>query len=116
MSASYQCRIIEEETSQQIFTRVARHLLEQGEQSLSFDRCAYRGEEGRSCAVGCLISDEEYDQGMEGRSVEYVFDISEGAKADLLEGLQCIHDVSSPEKWRSRLEKLASDYNLKWEL
>jgi len=50
-------------TLQETFDKVARHLLTQQAKAEQPDgNCAYRGEHGRKCAVGCLISDEEYEQ------------------------------------------------------
>lgn len=57
-------------TRQEIFDKVARHLVTQGKRSmLSSKDCAYRGCGGTSCAVGCLIDDEFYDERFEGMSV-----------------------------------------------
>ena len=48
---------------QELFDKIATHLLTQGARSEnSLGKCLYRGEFGRKCAVGCLISDEEYEQ------------------------------------------------------
>lgn len=57
-------------TPQQAFDRVAKHLLEQGRKSMGTmpdgsSACAYRGEDGTACAVGCLIPDECYDEVLE---------------------------------------------------
>lgn len=48
---------------QEVFTKVATHLLKQGRRALfaeknGFRSCAYRGDNGTKCAVGCLIKDE----------------------------------------------------------
>lgn len=67
-------------TPQEIFDKVATHLLTQnhkaqtlladtnGDSSLA---CAYRSYDGRSCAVGCLIPDDMYDPAIEGTSIDY---------------------------------------------
>ena len=46
------------------------HLIKQGRKSTGakWDGCAYRGDQGTMCAVGCLISDEEYVPEMEYKS------------------------------------------------
>jgi len=55
-------------TPQQIFDKVATHLMTQGKQAHNErNECVYRGLGGTSCAMGCLIPDECYDQGMEDR-------------------------------------------------
>lgn len=53
--------------AQQVFDKVADHLWTQGVPSIDAlsGYCMYRGEEGRSCAVGCLIPDDVYSQSME---------------------------------------------------
>ncbi len=59
-----------------VFNYVVDHLRLQGKQSrighgaAGFgDICAYRGDEGAMCAVGALITDDEYDREWEGRGV-----------------------------------------------
>lgn len=47
--------------AQEIFDKVVNHLRKQGHRSLSEDgRCLYRGSNGDKCAIGCIISDEDY--------------------------------------------------------
>lgn len=55
---------------QSLFDRVVEHLYKQGRQAMSAAAggCAYRGDNGLKCAVGCLIADEHYDPRMEGGS------------------------------------------------
>ena len=113
---------------QTIFDRVAAHLLAQGRPSLSATRlgvCAYRGENGLRCAVGCLIDDAHYSEALEGYSVE-LGDVLRAVKsslglglqplaprtADLLGDLQLLHDRTPPEKWREGLKELARQYDL----
>ena len=55
-------------TQQQIFDKVATHLLTQGAKSMMGDTCRYRGSNGAKCAVGCLIKDDHYDPILELRS------------------------------------------------
>lgn len=54
--------------------RIAAHLAAQRGRAVSADKaCAYRGADQTMCAVGCLIPDEVYDPGMEGKSALEVF-------------------------------------------
>lgn len=54
-------------TNQEIFDKVATHLLSQGKRSaLGGVGCAYRGDGGLQCAIGCLIPDELYRYELEG--------------------------------------------------
>lgn len=61
-------------TRQEIFNQVAEHLMTQGAQSVirskNLERiCAYRGDGGLKCAIGCLIPDDYYSPDMEGAGV-----------------------------------------------
>ena len=109
---------------QTVFNKVAAHLLAQREQSLTADgRCAYRGQNGRRCAVGCLINDEHYHSALEDKTTP----ITEAFKAVenslglprlsprlvfLLEELQVLHDHTPPSTWREELKELAHQYEL----
>lgn len=61
--------------TQEIFNTVATHLLTQNARSMGTAPqmegrgCLYRGENGRMCAVGCLIKDEFYDPILENEPV-----------------------------------------------
>lgn len=117
-------------SAQQIFDRVATHLLTQGRRSLRFrpgsslpEGCAYRGTEGLRCAIGCLISDESYDPRMEGRSVHYLVEDNAGRATfpdleplwphyELLRRLQKVHDESEPPFWLGQLRAIASEFGL----
>ena len=61
---------------------VAKHLLKQNKKSIlnigdnNYESYAYRASDGKSkCAVGSIISDEEYSKEMEGNSPSTVYDI-----------------------------------------
>lgn len=121
-------------TPQEIFEKVSRHLLTQNKRSMlvvpgdSTDHgCAYRGQDGLRCAVGCLITDEVYEEaktsipkseyafpGLEEFSVvdDCVIDalVKSGvvnAYSSLpftfLNVLQHTHDVIPPAGWRKEL-------------
>ena len=117
-------------TLQSIFTRVSEHLLAQNAKAVASDgvSCAYRGEDGLKCAVGCLITDEFYKDSLEGVSISnsdavlYAVIDSLGfsrkeiglkgaaALRRVLYGLQQIHDGSEPDKWPARLAELATTF------
>lgn len=103
---------------QDIFNQVAIHLINQNEKSTSFDgRCAYRGDNDLKCAVGCLITDDEYLPNMENLSIVTIVKrfstLSRFSKfIDLLQDLQRIHDVIPIENWRDELVKVTTKYNL----
>ncbi len=86
----------ENPTPQSIFDKVATHLFEQGRPALNGNSCAYRGEEGRVCAIGCLITDEQYDRRMESKAGYAVLrdhPLQDLRPFDeLLDELQVVHD------------------------
>ncbi len=116
-------------TPQEIFDKVATHLLSQNVKSQDAMRCVYRGPFGRKCAVGVLIPDELYQPIMEGRQVQDFSDAfgACGTKAlraaldvvgilptemQLLQALQNTHDGYDPREWMVQLGALAMQFGL----
>lgn len=109
-------------TEQQIFDQVAKHLLKQMRKSYLLDSataCAYRGEQGTMCAVGCLLT--EYDPGIERKTVYVIFrdypEIAEAAGINkdhiaLITRLQTMHDFRSVDGWFDRLAEIAKEFKL----
>ena len=113
----------------EIFDRVKTHLLTQNAKSMSDGRCAYRGDGGRTCALGCLIPDEKYSRKFEGLSpTAYVnadaladsarrpfadqtltkvlqeeTGASSGEDVTWLRRLQYIHDQTPVQEWETAL-------------
>ena len=91
-------------TNQEIFDIVAAHLIKQNHQATKGSNCAYRGEGGTMCAIGCLIKDEFYTEKLEGQTIydDVVFvavskSLNIGIKdnlflKELLSDLQVFHD------------------------
>lgn len=112
-------------TQQEIFDKVAAHLLQQNRRAEGNGGgfCAYRGDHGLKCAIGCLIPDERYLPEMEGRGASQIFyDFPYLAKAmgvdykrdgALLRELQRIHDWQPVRFWRDRLNAVARSCELK---
>lgn len=104
-------------SEQTIFDTVAKHLLTQGERAFDTQRgaCRYLADDGKMCAVGCLIADDEYNTSMEGASVEAVFRVAGLTPAHyyLLDALQSIHDSGHPRNWKVNLRNLAVRRGLK---
>lgn len=113
-------------TRQKIYNKVRDHLLKQNAKSRRGSGCAYRGDNGRMCAVGCLISNAKYSPRMEGTRVGALY--SPHAKAvygfaplsrpsestcSLLMSLQDVHDHSHPPQWPEKLRSVALAYGLK---
>lgn len=110
---------------QEIFDRVAKHLLTQNAKSINTDNgrpeCRYRSNDGLKCAVGCLIPDEFYTSSMEGvgiRNLKVSGPLRRAGVVDTQEdlnflfSLQRIHDDSPPEEWSYRLAILARQHDL----
>jgi hypothetical protein len=107
--------------AQEIFDTVVTHLLTQNEQSVGMDgECLYRGPGGLKCAVGALITDDEYSIDMEENSAATVilrFNLDRfSAHTDLLDELQSIHDLCSPSNWPERLYTFALIHGLNTEV
>lgn len=117
---------------QEIFDKVATHLITQGKQSLCYWRqtewsqpdlgCAYRGDDGTMCAAGCLIPDDEYSRAFEGMPWNCIWkEVPSFANAsfedhDLIGSLQGVHDDewswNSPETLKVELGVVANLYGL----
>ena len=85
-----------------IFDYVVLHLRKQGSRSLTEDQtCAYRGANGTMCAVGAIMSDDEYESSFENRSIDELvyenrlppsFENRIKSNLDMLSDLQYFHD------------------------
>lgn len=125
--------------TQQIFDKVATHLLTQNRQAMTLGGCMYRAEDGAMCAVGCLINDNEYTEELEGRSLwdeityedGYSTTVREAVERsigrpitmkeyEMLRDLQQVHDgagtdiigMSTVELWPDALRRVAKQYRL----
>ena len=106
-------KALEGRTYKEVFELVRTHLLAQKAPSLSSDgdaMCMYRGSYGRKCAIGCLISDEDYNTDMEGSCVDNVIyvngDVIYDPYIEMLASLQTLHDEVEPEYWGTALADL----------
>jgi len=110
-------------TNQEAFDKVVTHLLTQNQRAYDEeeDTCRYRWGP-LSCAVGCLIPDDQYNRGMEGQSVHGLVRaevcpapaVLGGLDLSLLGDLQHIHDNIMVEEWGEYLKDLASENNLEY--
>lgn len=112
--------------AQEIFDTVVKHLAAQKVASKDkalndghhYDICAYRGDNGTSCAVGCLIKDEDYSPKMEGSSVRSLYwneQLPDYLKDEegLLSLLQLAHDSALDMSDLCKLLRNAAEmYNL----
>lgn len=113
-------------TAQEIFTKVATHLLTQKQRARDVhpngaeSPCRYRTAAGLSCAVGCLIPEDLYDPRIEGTILNGVIDRARDGELPpalasfvlaelephhtMLWNLQHIHDQWNPEtEWHECL-------------
>lgn len=113
--------------NQEIFNTVVTHLRRQGVPAEVEGNCGYRAQESDKspilmCAVGCLIKDEFYYEGLEGCcayeqsvleavSLSLDTDIDED-KQKLLTKLQQCHDVYEPYEWEDKFKQIAKKFNL----
>lgn len=115
-------------TEQTAFNIVKNHLLTQMTKSIEENefgdtQCLYRGPNGTKCAIGALITDEEYKK-IEDARCKYlgVYEVEDlqivslqGLTIDFLEELQIIHDHYEVQDWKNQLEIFAKKYNLQYE-
>jgi hypothetical protein len=118
-----------QEHMQEVFNKVKAHLLFQKQRSVCKPEralpkeatCAYRGDGGLKCAVGCLISDEAYTPEIElnysdSSIVRDALTKSGIEMTDtmrlMIGRLQRIHDAAPVEHWEAHLNDVAKDYNL----
>lgn len=118
-----------------VFDKVKAHLLQQGKKShkklLIYGEetvtCAYRGEGGLKCAVGCLILDEHYHPQMENGTPTGYNDVGELVRRSIcaslgtplvnekhvdmqfLRRLQLIHDENPVDRWPMMLDQVEKD-------
>lgn len=119
---------------QELFEKVANHLIGQNKRSIDDSgKCKYRGNDGTSCSIGCLIPDDLYTPFIEGLTVfDMVYDndnfpsFSSCGKLrhifqrleifphnfELLIFLQTCHDSYEPEQWLQELRKIAIKFKL----
>lgn len=113
----------DELTSQEIFDTVAAHLIKQGHKSKRSDNfCLYRGPDGDKCAIGILITDDEYSQEMESNAVQSLESSGFLPKRlkphlNLLYDLQVSHDEHffNVDELRLRLRVVANRHKLSFE-
>ena len=109
----------------EIFYKVEKHLLKQNEKSESEDvGCEYRSDNGLSCAVGCLMTDDIYDSSLEGsnlndigvrKALTPIVGVNYGLrllKLNLLYRLQLVHDNEPVEHWASNLAKIKLEFDI----
>lgn len=110
--------------NQQIFDKVLAHLRRQGAPARGPDStCCYRTDDGRMCAVGCLIPSKNYSPDIEGfaaDSPEVLNALPFNATSEqcvLLKTLQEAHDkvlFASTADWEFEMERIANLFGLQY--
>lgn len=105
-----------EGTLQEIFDKIASHLIKQNQRSYcdKMSNCVYRGPNGLKCAAGILIPDEEYKPEFEKQTWRNL--VSDGFVQNKftseIRQLQIIHDTKSCKDWYKELIDFATEYQL----
>lgn len=107
-------------TAQQIFTKVAKHLLKQNNRAHDGKGCArWVDDKGNLCASACLIkpsirkgmTNEDYWSYSPSRYKVSGVDMDE--HFDLVIDLTNCHDENKPSRWPRKLRRIARDHKLK---
>jgi len=100
--------------NQEVFNIVVQHMRKQNRKSLDANgNCVYRNDRGDKCALGILIPDALYSEGMEGQPFNAFCNIKAWeCDMSLLDELQCIHDDFRVDEWESQFEAVAEAYQL----
>jgi hypothetical protein len=124
-------------TKQDVINKICNHLMAQQAKSMNAKGpgCAYRGAGNTTCAIGCLIPVDLYNEAIEGTSV-YGTDVVEiieqlvemptrqesynsielqekrAAVLDFLSQLQRVHDTQPITAWASELYDIANEHHL----
>lgn len=102
---------------QEIFDYVVTHLAEQGARAYNEETgaCRYRAADGKMCAVGCLLTDDLYEQTLEGEGIIMLplYDQLSIPTRRLLTSLQNTHDdPTTAQIFERRLRITAEQYQL----
>lgn len=102
---------------QEIFDFVVRFLLKQNQKSQNeYMIYKYHLNDGKKCAMGCLIPDKDYHPDMEllPKFVNRYFIDSGYSREEmhLIQDLRTVHDHEDVCRWRKEFKKVADTYNL----
>jgi hypothetical protein len=115
-------------TDFEVYEYIKNHLLLQGAKSeidtswatgSQIDNaCAYRSDDDKKCAVGCIISDKFYTHSLEGKACNHedVLDVIELSvpnwivNRSMLKEMQMIHDEKEPDEWYLMLEDMIRSF------
>lgn len=120
-------------TAQELFDTVVAHLRKQNAKAMRTlsgyanscaSGCAYRADNGYTCAIGCLLPDDVYTSTMENNGIDTLLDGSFQLPADLraefidnqdlLRSLQTTHDGYRVDQWEDRFREVAQMFKLQY--
>lgn len=112
--------ITQQDLNQTAFNRMVIGVFEQGATAVRFDNtglrlCEYRTKDGLKCAVGQLITDDEYSPTMEDEPCDTLYNVAEkyNISSDLLFKTQEAHDESEDlNDFYSKASDVAERFNL----
>lgn len=109
-------------TTQEIFDYIVSHLRAQNSRCINVitNNCLYRAGNGKKCAVGCLITNEEYQPEMEMKTFHLLINSYshltianfDPISKSLLKDMQVIHDDYLPGSWEKKFRDMAERFNL----
>lgn len=117
---------LQADSKQDAFNKVVAHVRSMKSQAINagsnlLEVCMYRTEDGKRCAIGALISDDDYHPSIEGNTVRAL--IAQGkieqpswSSPEFLISLQAIHDYTS--NWKvhfigeTHVQQVADKYDL----
>lgn len=107
---------------QHVYDTMVNHLRQQKTRAVNANgSCLYRTKNGNKCAVGCLISDEEYERELERVLLESVISRLMGGEPqpprlkDLLRYMQQTHDgITDVSEWEQAFKDLAAQFDLEY--
>lgn len=107
-------------TNQEMFDKAVAGLAAQGFRRSVLNEgeleecCQYRGPDGMKCALGHVISDEQYNRSIEGsRAHDAIRALKLPLKENAANELQDCHDeAKGPDDMKRRLRKFADNWNL----
>jgi hypothetical protein len=109
-------------SKQDVFNQVVAHARKQKVRAVNNNNtntCVFRSPDGLKCFLGCLISDDEYMEEMEGLWFDDVLSlagvetgVNDIDKLSFYRRLQRIHDCREVEDWESQFKEFAQRYNL----
>jgi hypothetical protein len=120
---------MEQPSEQQLFDTVVNHLRKQGAKSIAYNEdgtpkygntgsvmCLYRSTDGKKCAAGAAITDEQYKLEMEGKNIRAIINkfnlTSLSQQEKLLSHLQDVHDFHEVPQWEELFEDIARQFQL----